>query len=76
MTKEQAKDAAAGVDVLNIRVESKAWLAKKLHASGEISSAIARAWCSRSRISWSTRSSCNSAGVSASVAVTSSTAEF
>jgi hypothetical protein len=75
MTKEEAKDAAAGVDVLNIRAESKAWLAKKLHASGEMSSAVARAWRSSSRISWSTRSSCKSAVVSASVAVTSSTAE-
>jgi len=75
MTKEDAKDAAAGVDVLNIRGGSKAWLAKKLRASRKISSAIARASRSRSRNSWSTRSSRNSAVATASVAMTSSTTE-
>ena len=81
LTKEEAKDAAAGVDVLNIRGESKAWLAKKLRASRKIGSVIARALRSarasrsRSRTSWSTRSSRNPAVVTASVAVTSSTTE-
>jgi len=75
MTKEEATDAAAGIDILNIRVESKAWLAKNLHASRKMGSAIVSALPSSSRISWSTRSTCSQTLVTASVAMTSSTTE-